>query len=342
MLKIAYSRIAAGLLAAAGMAIGQGVTAPSSAPLSFEVASIKPSGPLDPAAIMAGKAHVGMSVDQARVEIGNANLMGLICAAYKVKPHQVAGNPDWLNAGINADRFDILAKLPEGANKDQVPEMLQTLLAERFKLTLHHEKRDAPVYALVVAKGGPKLKEALPDPTVPPAATAPPSGPDESTSSKPAAKGEMSFGSGDNRVTMKQSGGGMVVNSKESGPMRMSPGENGGWRMEGDRMTMEMFVVMLSQYLDRPVVDLTELKGNYQITLELSMSTLLAVAAKMGMNTAGTAGPANPARPAEAATEPSDGSLFASVQHLGLKLEARKLPYDFIVIDHVEKAPTAN
>jgi uncharacterized protein (TIGR03435 family) len=338
MRKIFPMRLATGLLAIAAISFGQ-TTAPSTAPLSFEVASVKLSGPLDIAAIQSGKAHLGMSVDQARVDIGNVNLLGLICVAYKVKPYQITGNPDWLNAGINADRFDILAKMPEGSNKDQVPEMLQTLLAERFKLTLHRDKKDVPVYALLVGKGGPKLKEADPDPVV---AAAPGDGPDPSAPSKPPAKGEVSFGSGDNKVTMKQSGGSMVINSKETGAVRMSPGENGAWRMEVDKINMEAFAAMLSQYLDRPVVDLTELKGKYQISLDLSMDTLMAVARKTGLDMGAAAAPGNPGRPADSASDPSGGSLFTSVQNLGLKLEGRKMPYDSLVIDHAEKRPTEN
>ncbi len=353
MPKCFFPRMAAGALAVAAAAFAQ----TAAAPLAFEVASIKAAPPLDMMAIASGKAHIGMSVDKARVDIGSMPLMQLVCLAYKVKPYQIAGNPDWMTAGLNAPRFDILAKMPEGADKDQVPEMLQTLLAERFKLTLHHEKRDTPVYALVVGKGGPKLKEAPPDvPPAPVAADTPPapgsstSGPSDSSassSSKPAApaKGEMSFGSGDNKVTMKQSNGGMVINSKETGPMRMMPGENGSWRLEGEKMTMEMLTTMLSQYLDRPVVDLTELKGKYQVALELSMDTLMAVARKAGMNMgmAGMpGGGGKSASPADAATDPTGSSLFTSVQQLGLKLDPRKLPYDYIVIDHAEKAPTEN
>jgi uncharacterized protein (TIGR03435 family) len=246
-----------------------------------------------------------------------------------------------MNAGMNADRFDILAKMPEGSNKDQVPDMLQTLLAERFKLTLHHDTRDTPVYALVVGKGGPKLKEAPPEDPAPIAADKPaadaapaPGQPAASSDSKPAAPA---------KVTMKQSGKGMVINSKETGPMRMTPGENGSWRLEGDRMTMEMLTAMLSQYLDRPVVDLTELKGKYQVALDMSMDTLMAVARKAGVNVPAMAPPGGKAsNPADAASDPTGSSLFTSVQQLGLKLEPRKLPYDYLVIDHVEKSPTEN
>src|SRR5690348_11121127 len=90
--------------------------------LTFEVASIKPAPPIDRAKIMSGKLHLGMSVDAARVDIGNLSLADLIRTAYRLKAFQVSG-PDWMTT----QRFDILAKMPEGATKEQVPEMLQAL-----------------------------------------------------------------------------------------------------------------------------------------------------------------------------------------------------------------------
>lgn len=79
----------------------------------------------------------------------------VIMEAFKLKTYQIIG-PSWLDE----DCFDIVAKMPEGASRDQVPAMLQTLLVERFKLVAHKEDRPHPVYALVVDKGGPKVKEA--------------------------------------------------------------------------------------------------------------------------------------------------------------------------------------
>ena len=124
---------------------------------SFEVASIRPAETFTPAMIAAGKLHVGMSVDGARVDIGYLSLGELIPIAFKVKPYQVQG-PEWLRS----QRFDILAKMPEGATKEQVPALLQALLEERFKLKAHRESRESPIYALLVGKDGPKLKEAEP------------------------------------------------------------------------------------------------------------------------------------------------------------------------------------
>lgn len=61
---------------------------------------------------------------------------------------------------MTTERFNILAKMPEGATKDQVPRMLRALLAERFKLAIHEENREHPAYALVIGKNGPKLEVA--------------------------------------------------------------------------------------------------------------------------------------------------------------------------------------
>jgi uncharacterized protein (TIGR03435 family) len=354
MLKIPCTRIAAGMLAVAataGIALAQAAK-PASSPLSFEVASIKAAPPLDIAAIASGKLpHLGMSVDNDRVDIGGLPLLQLICMAYKVKPNQVAGNPEWLSAGMNDNRFDILAKIPEGANKDQVPEMLQALLAERFKLAVHREKRDTPGYALVVGKGGPKLKEADPDPPAPaPAAVSAASSSGEASgtgrpgAAKPAgANGEMSFGSGNDRVTVKQSKDGMVLDSKTTGRMRIMPREDGAIRMEFESMTMASFAAALSDMVGSPVVDMTELKGKYKVVFELHLDALMAQQG-MGMDGMGLNMGAEgaPGLPADSATDPSGNSFLASLQPLGLKLERRKLPYDFVVVEHVEKTPTEN
>src|SRR5580693_752688 len=158
MSKTLLRGIGAGLLLVAGAAFGQ-TPAPT---LEFEVASIKPAGTLDPAKMMSGEMHVGFKVEGARVDIGFLSLSDLIGIAYKVKSYQISG-PDWMAA----QRFDIMAKLPEGATKEQAPEMLQALLAERFKLTIHRSSKENQIYALVVGKNGPKLKESPPDEPAP-------------------------------------------------------------------------------------------------------------------------------------------------------------------------------
>jgi uncharacterized protein (TIGR03435 family) len=135
----------AGLLVCAPwMALGQ-----SAAPgPSFEVASVKPAVP--PAD--GGMRRISSS-DAGQVTYHNVTLRSLLISAYQVKDYQISG-PDWLGS----ERYDVAAKLPGNAPPKQVPPMLQTLLAERFHLTLHHQQKELPAYALVVAKSGYRLK----------------------------------------------------------------------------------------------------------------------------------------------------------------------------------------
>jgi uncharacterized protein (TIGR03435 family) len=130
---------------------------PSGSAPTFEVAVIKPALPMAEAMLRLrdGKMKVGVRIDEARVDMGFVTLTDLIVEAWELKPHQVSG-PDWLSK----ERFDIQAKLPDGAAPDQIPQMLRTLLAERFGMTTHMETRALAASALVVGKNGPKLKPA--------------------------------------------------------------------------------------------------------------------------------------------------------------------------------------
>ena len=127
-------------------------------PRAFEVASIKPAAPLSSQDSLAGRGP-GMTVDGAQVVIRSWPMQYLIVIAYGVKPYQLTG-PDWMRGSDTL--FDVVAKLPDGGTGEQVPEMLQTLLKDRFKLTIHRESKDLAVYALVLDKPGAKLKEAPP------------------------------------------------------------------------------------------------------------------------------------------------------------------------------------
>src|SRR6202050_2161745 len=134
---------------------------------SFEVAPIKPAAP--PAASMGPGGGMKIAIrmgsqggpgtsDPGQITYSSMPIKSLLVTAYGVKTYQVSG-PSWMDT----ERFDIVAKVPPGATKDDVKLMLQNLLAERFKLTLHREKKELPMYALMVAKNGPKLKESPPD-----------------------------------------------------------------------------------------------------------------------------------------------------------------------------------
>ena len=116
----------------------------------FEVASIKPAPPQAP-----GRVSTRMSADAGRLTYTNVSLSDLIEKAYRVQHNQISG-PAWLDA----ERFDIAAKIPAGIAMDQIPQMFQALLADRFKLKLHREKKELPIYALVAGKNGPKPRKA--------------------------------------------------------------------------------------------------------------------------------------------------------------------------------------
>ena len=114
----------------------------------FEVATIKPSAP-----ITGGRVQVAMGGDPGRINYQGLPMRMLLARAFDVKDYQISG-PDWLDS----ERFDVMAKIPEGVKREQVPAMLQALLAERFKMTFHRDKKEIGVYALLVGKGGTKMK----------------------------------------------------------------------------------------------------------------------------------------------------------------------------------------
>jgi uncharacterized protein (TIGR03435 family) len=117
---------------------------------AFEVASIKATDPNPENA-----AFVGMTADGARVQYTNITLRDCIRAAFRVQDFQIVG-PDWMTKA----RYEINAKLPAGGSMDQIPEMLQSLLEQRFKMEARRISKETNVYALVVGSGGAKLKPA--------------------------------------------------------------------------------------------------------------------------------------------------------------------------------------
>jgi uncharacterized protein (TIGR03435 family) len=125
-----------------------------SAAVEFEVASIKPSalpGRGVNGVIRFGRQGGPGSGDPGRITYTFTTIRDLIADAYGVGRSRVSGGQNWLDS----EQFDIVAKVPEGATQEQVKVMLQNLLAKRFKLTLHREAKELPVYALVVGAKGP-------------------------------------------------------------------------------------------------------------------------------------------------------------------------------------------
>ncbi len=132
----------------------------------FEVASIRPyitdAAKVGPGVVDAQMPN--LSVNESRiVNIVNLNMQNLVMLAYGVGGAQITnapwrGDPDWTNT-----RFSIVAKVPADGNKQDVPLMLQTLLADRFHLAVHREQKTTAVYALEIGKGPLKLQEVKAD-----------------------------------------------------------------------------------------------------------------------------------------------------------------------------------
>ena len=132
------------------LTVGAGLGQPAATTPAFEVANVKPN--------RSGRNGWDSDSQNGRLTAHNGSLRTYIQLAYQVKDYQVSG-PSW----IDSERYDIVAKAPEAAPESELMRMLQTLLSTSFRLEFHRETREFPVYALVVAKNGPKLKEAAPD-----------------------------------------------------------------------------------------------------------------------------------------------------------------------------------
>lgn len=302
--------------------------------LEFEVATVKPAAPLDmaklAAQIQSGQMpQLGAHVDPQQARYTYMTLRQLIELAYGVKPGQVSG-PDWLGS----EHFDIVAKLPDGASKDDAPKMLQSLIEDRFKLAVHRETKDHPVLALIVGKGGPKMKQSTeaPQPLDPKA---------------PLKTGEMQMDTPDGpaRMSVDMSTGKSTVNMGSKGTIMYELNRStGAMELEATGVSMSGLADMLSQFSQmqgaggRQVVDMTGLKGNYDFTLDFPLADLLNMARSAGMMPPG--GP--PPQMNEAPEPGGSSSLNESVEALGLKLDPRNAPVEQVVIDHIEKTPTEN
>jgi uncharacterized protein (TIGR03435 family) len=266
----------------------------------FEVASVKPA----PALSTAERVSVGVHVDGAQVHISSLSLRDYIRIAYRVKMYQVSG-PEWLAS----ERFDVDAKLPLGAVREQAPDMLRALLEDRFQLKTHRGSEELPVYALTVAGGGVKMKESPEDPDA------------GADASKPV---EVTAGGGTGGVSFSLAKGSDFTFRDN--------------RIEARKLTMAVFADTLSRFLDRPLVDMTELKGKYDFKIDLTPEDYRVMLIQSALS-AGVALPPEALRLLAGAT---DDSLIGGLRALGLKMDPRKAPLDVVIVDHVLKTPTEN
>jgi uncharacterized protein (TIGR03435 family) len=200
----------------------------------------------------------------------------LVTRAYNVTTRELAA-PDWLSDA----RFDINAKVAPGTTREQLAQMWQHLLTDRFKLQAHREMRETPKYDLVVGKDGARLKPAA----------------EESGEQPPRPRGPQKVDS-DGFPELARPG--MI-------------GMDGHITLYDPKMTLELLARTIAEQLRRPVSDNTGLKGQYEVRLRWVDG------------------------------QQNGPTLAMAVQdQLGLRLESKKGPVEFLVIDHVERIPTEN
>ena len=230
-----------------------------------------------------------------------------------------------------APRFDVAARIPGGVSERRVPEMLQSLLSDRFKLTCHRGKNYGMVYALVLAKGGLKLvgETAQTDAGVSPVAAEPDVQPVDGF-----------FGEVRTRTTADLNGHApaSLISSPRIGTVRETGDPFHVQRWEASGISLEGLADLLDTVapLSSPVVDMTGVKGRFQMVLEVSLREARPGSVRIAADS--TAGD-TPGTEMEAAvlTAFNDG-----LRKLGLKLTRRRGAVEAIVVDHVEKSPTEN
>ena len=264
--------------------------------VEFEVASVKP---FTIAASGNDSVTLGARIDRAQVRITGLTMRDLLAMAYRVKPFQLSG-PEWMAT----ERYDINAKLPQGVSPEKLPEMVQSLLSDRFGIRLHRENKEMPVYVLLVGKPPLRLKEIAVDPNALPPES----------------------------VTVTGTGGaqGISVNLGNGASYTFA-----GGKLTGKRVNAPTIASVLERFTDRPVIDSTELKGTYDFEFQVSpeeAQTLMIRAAVA----AGVQLPPQVLRLLDGGGNP----IETGAEQLGLKIEGRKTAVEMIVIDQIQKTPT--
>lgn len=241
---------------------------------------------------------------------GLASMRQLLMLAYGLNAYQISG-PEWMDS----QRYEIGATIPAGATKQQVPLMMQSLLADRFHLAVHRETRLLPFYALVVGKRGPKFQAAAGE-TVDEAAHVIPKlerGSDGIPQLAAGAKVPRSY---------------EVVTGGSDGLL---------YKLWARRMTMQQLAERLSSQFNQPVLDQTGLPGQYDFDLAWTIESTGGMVPR-------TSPPPDEIDIYKTPVLSDPGlSIFTAMQaQLGLKLEERKGPLPTLVVDRIDRTPTDN
>jgi uncharacterized protein (TIGR03435 family) len=273
---------------------------PKGGKLEFEVASVRQNKTNDKASMNVDPTSGdGMIPTGGLYSARNIVLVQYIAFAYKLTNRQlqsVVSQVPW----VSEDRFDIEARAEGNPTKDQYRLMMQSLLADRFKMAVHFETRQVPVYGLVLAKPGklgPQLRlHRADDPVCTTAAAA---------SRGPAPVDAEGFP------------------ERCGGPQSMKPSVPGRMKSGGRDVPMSRFAAIMTGVgvVDRPMVDQMELQGTVDYSLEW-----IQVAANVPFG-------------AEFHPDESAPTFEEALkEQLGIKMVTEKGPVDFFIVDHVEHA----
>jgi len=283
---------------------------------TFDVASVKVVQ-LASHPVFGNRGGPGTS-DPGRVHLCCVGLYSLLMRAYDVELDQIRG-PSWIMENMGPNLYEIDATMSPNTTQAEFQLMMRNLLEKRFHLQAHSERRNFPGYELTVADGGPKLKASRPDPNV--------------------------VDSDASQIPKRDAGGALIL---PPGPQMLTTlGQDIEIVQVQQKPISDLVRVMgrmIAQSLgENPndfaslkprVIDKTRLTGNYDFTLRFSCEFCQFA----GVN-------ANSFGPPNRTDAPNDvPNIFVALQkQLGLKLvKIKEIPLDVIVVDHVDKTPTAN
>jgi uncharacterized protein (TIGR03435 family) len=292
------------------MPIGIGLSNAQSQPerLAFDVASIKQNKSGAPPSGDMLRSNVPLDSGDFFVPTGgffratNQSLFQYVIFAYRIIGNQMQYLLPQLPGWVTADRFDIEARVAGNPSKDQLRLMMRSLLADRFKLAIHNETRQVPVFAMVLLKPGKTGPQLQPHSDESSCAT-PPVGLDSSTIA-----------------------GGMFPATCGSIYIAMPPSAPGLRHSGARRVTIGLIANLLNGIgnLGRPVLDQTGLSGTFDFSLEWTPEA------------------SGPLSPGVDSPDPSGATFLQALRdQLGLKLESTKGPVEILVVDHVER-PSEN
>jgi uncharacterized protein (TIGR03435 family) len=276
----------------------------------FEVASVRLS--------TAPGTLASQRMTDTRVDIINVSLRSLLLLAFRAKEYQLAA-PDWLTDA----RVNVQGTMTATATRQQVPEMIQQLLAERFRLVVHRELRPIDTYELVVGPRGHKMRGVEPV--------------DEFDKVFPVSEVAKQLGTpalmdttvdtteGPVRTVFTDTVARTIVTRRTMYQLTSNV-QRRSQTLDATRMTMAELAALLTNNMDESVLDKTGLEGFYQFRVELPIdATIVKAARTLGL-----------------IIESTGIAESTAVENLGLRLELRRTPVEVVVVDDMNRTPTEN